>query len=433
MLGSGGIPDGAMGSLYHEKQVQLLCGVHALNTLLQGPYFTSEDLREIAAEFDQRERDLMKEAGVDSADFLRYMAEDSGNAAVDGNFSIQVLTKALEIWNVDCVPVTDTTHSEALINPHAEMAFLCNLDQHWFAVRKSKTASPTVHAEAAVCGDGGWWNFNSMLPAPQPIGETYLSAFLAQLRQENYSIFAVRGNLPGEFDRFGEGGTHGRWVTVEEAACANKESDKVKAAGRARNVASSMLAKLGAGGWGTIAVPPAAARAGGVEHVAAGGASGSAAADEDAELQAAIAASLGEGGVGGVNGGVSVGGGGEDDQVQRAIAASLASGGASAASVPPDPPAAEPPRAPVPDEPGPNEGIALAFRVQESGARLQRRFNSTDTIGGVEAWLFESGGIDFSQRVLTTAFPRKRLTDRGATLGECGVGDKMALSVESGR
>ena len=89
LLGSGGIPDGTMGSLYHEKQVQLLCGVHALNTLLQGPYFTSEDLREIAAEFDQRERDLMKEAGVDSADFMRYMAEDSGNAAVDGNFSIQ--------------------------------------------------------------------------------------------------------------------------------------------------------------------------------------------------------------------------------------------------------------------------------------------------------------------------------------------------------
>jgi ataxin-3 len=170
-----------------------------------------------------------------------------------------------------------------------------------------------------------------------------------------------------------------------------------------------------------------------VAHVPAGGASGSAAADEDAELQAAIAASLGEGGVGGVNGGVSVGGGGEDDQVQRAIAASLASGGAAAASVPPDPPAPELPRAPVPDEPGPNEGIALAFRVQESGARLQRRFNSTDTIGGVEAWLFASGGIDFSQRVLTTAFPRKRLTDRGATLGECGVGDKMALSVESGR
>ena len=194
-----------MGSLYHEKQVSLLCGVHALNTLLQGPYFTANDLRDIAAEFDQRERDLMKEAGVDSADFLRYMAEDSGNAAVDGNFSIQVLTKALDVWNVDCVPVTGTTHSEALVNPTNELAFLCNLDQHWFAVRKTRTASPTVHAEAAACGDGGWWNFNSMLPAPQPIGTTYLSAFLAQLREERYSIFAVRGNLPDEFGRFGEG------------------------------------------------------------------------------------------------------------------------------------------------------------------------------------------------------------------------------------
>ena len=285
-----------MGSLYHEKQVSLLCGVHALNTLLQGPYFTANDLRDIAAEFDQRERDLMKEAGVDSADFLRYMAEDSGNAAVDGNFSIQVLTKALDVWNVDCVPVTGTTHSEALVNPTNELAFLCNLDQHWFAVRKTRTASPTVHAEAAACGDGGWWNFNSMLPAPQPIGTTYLSAFLAQLREERYSIFAVRGNLPDEFGRFGEGGEHGRWVTVHEAAALNRESDRVKAAGRARNIASNMLAKLGAGGWGTIAVPASVAARGGVVGVTTGGGAANIR-DEDAELQAAIAASLGGGNV----------------------------------------------------------------------------------------------------------------------------------------
>ena len=63
-----------MGSLYHEKQVSLLCGVHALNSLLQGPYFGAQDLAAIAQEFDERERALMREAGVDSADFLRYMA-----------------------------------------------------------------------------------------------------------------------------------------------------------------------------------------------------------------------------------------------------------------------------------------------------------------------------------------------------------------------
>ena len=421
-----------MGSLYHEKQVSLLCGVHALNTLLQGPYFTANDLRDIAAEFDQRERDLMKEAGVDSADFLRYMAEDSGNAAVDGNFSIQVLTKALDVWNVNCVPVTGTTHSEALVNPTNELAFLCNLDQHWFTVRKTSTASPTVHAEAAVCGDGGWWNFNSMLPAPQPIGTTYLSAFLAQLREERYSIFAVRGNLPDEFGRFGEGGEHGRWVTVDEAAAANRESDRVKAAGRARNIASNMLAKLGAGGWGTIAVPAAVAERGGV----AGG--GTANADEDAELQAAIAASLGGGGVrGGVGGGVpsrvTTDGGGLDDdaEIARAIAASLEPPTRTSPSRPSEPEPVPTDWA-VPEEPGPNEGIALAFRVP-GGGRLQRGFRATDAVGGVEAWLAREAGVDFARHSLTVAFPRRRLTDRGATLGECGVGDKTALSVESGR
>ena len=421
-----------MGSLYHEKQVSLLCGVHALNTLLQGPYFTANDLRDIAAEFDLRERDLMKEAGVDSADFLRYMAEDSGNAAVDGNFSIQVLTKALDVWNVNCVPVTGTTHSEALVNPTNELAFLCNLDQHWFTVRKTSTASPTVHAEAAVCGDGGWWNFNSMLPAPQPIGTTYLSAFLAQLREERYSIFAVRGNLPDEFGRFGEGGEHGRWVTVDEAAAANRESDRVKAAGRARNIASNMLAKLGAGGWGTIAVPAAVAERGGV----AGG--GTANADEDAELQAAIAASLGGGGVrGGVGGGVpsrvTTDGGGLDDdaEIARAIAASLEPPTRTSPSRPSEPEPVPTDWA-VPEEPGPNEGIALAFRVP-GGGRLQRGFRATDAVGGVEAWLAREAGVDFARHSLTVAFPRRRLTDRGATLGECGVGDKTALSVESGR
>ena len=422
-----------MGSLYHEKQVSLLCGVHALNTLLQGPYFTANDLRDIAAEFDQRERDLMKEAGVDSADFLRYMAEDSGNAAVDGNFSIQVLTKALDVWNVNCVPVTGTTHSEALVNPTNELAFLCNLDQHWFTVRKTSTASPTVHAEAAVCGDGGWWNFNSMLPAPQPIGTTYLSAFLAQLREERYSIFAVRGNLPDEFGRFGEGGEHGRWVTVDEAAAANRESDRVKAAGRARNIASNMLAKLGAGGWGTIAVPASVAERAGASL---GGATSNA--DEDAELQAAIAASLGGGDVrGGVGGGVpsrvTTDGGGLDDdaEIARAIAASLEPPTRTSPSRPSEPEPVPTDWA-VPEEPGPNEGIALAFRVP-GGGRLQRGFRATDAVGGVEAWLAREAGVDFARHSLTVAFPRRRLTDRGATLGECGVGDKTALSVESGR
>jgi hypothetical protein len=35
--------------LYHEKQVAALCGVHCINTLLQGPYFNELDLAQVCA------------------------------------------------------------------------------------------------------------------------------------------------------------------------------------------------------------------------------------------------------------------------------------------------------------------------------------------------------------------------------------------------
>ena len=38
------------------------------------------------------ERAFMTEGGVDSADFLKFMGEDSGNVAESGLFSIQVAT-----------------------------------------------------------------------------------------------------------------------------------------------------------------------------------------------------------------------------------------------------------------------------------------------------------------------------------------------------
>ena len=130
--------------LYHEKQVSLLglralrceavcwffpiqqssplqvaslCGVHCLNTLLQGPTFSGMDLGQvrtttismsslsskgsrlvltgltldllqIAQDLDRQERAFMAEGGMESEDYLKYMAEDSGNVAADGNFSV---------------------------------------------------------------------------------------------------------------------------------------------------------------------------------------------------------------------------------------------------------------------------------------------------------------------------------------------------------
>ena len=47
--------------IYHEKQVSALCGVHALNNLLQGSYYGAGDLADVARALDARELALLTE------------------------------------------------------------------------------------------------------------------------------------------------------------------------------------------------------------------------------------------------------------------------------------------------------------------------------------------------------------------------------------
>jgi len=85
-------------TIYWEKQgMDMLCGVHCINSLLQGsrmfylgPFFDEVTLAHFALELDKKERELMMEQGM-TKDFLKYMGEDSGNVAMDGNYSVQVL------------------------------------------------------------------------------------------------------------------------------------------------------------------------------------------------------------------------------------------------------------------------------------------------------------------------------------------------------
>ena len=70
-------------------QEAALCGVHCLNTLLQGPMFTEWDLAKVAQDLDAMEHKLMASQGMHTSDFIKYAAEDSGNVASDGMFSIQ--------------------------------------------------------------------------------------------------------------------------------------------------------------------------------------------------------------------------------------------------------------------------------------------------------------------------------------------------------
>lgn len=44
--------------------------------------------------------------------------------------------------------------------------------------------------------DGDYWNFNSLYPAPEALSAFYLTAYLDSLKEQGYTIFVVRGDLP---------------------------------------------------------------------------------------------------------------------------------------------------------------------------------------------------------------------------------------------
>lgn len=170
-----------MEAIFHEKQEGALCAQHCLNSLLQGPYFNAVDLASIAKDLDEVERQRMAEGNVNGDDYLNFMQQPSSNMDDTGYFSIQVICKALEVWNLEMLPYNSPLAEEIRSNPCSQSAFICNQQNHWLSIRKI---------------GGQWFNLNSIKAYPQLISDTYLSLLLAQLQMEGYSIFIVVGILP---------------------------------------------------------------------------------------------------------------------------------------------------------------------------------------------------------------------------------------------
>ncbi|CAI5696605.1 ataxin-3 isoform X2 [Oreochromis niloticus] len=170
-----------MDSIFHEKQEGSLCAQHCLNNLLQGEYFTPVDLSSIAQQLDEEERMRMAEGGMASEEYRTFLQQPSGNMDDSGFFSIQVISNALRVWGLELILFNSREYQSLMINPINEKAFICNYKEHWFTIRKLGQQ---------------WFNLNSLLTGPELISDTYLALFLAQLQQEGYSIFVIRGNLP---------------------------------------------------------------------------------------------------------------------------------------------------------------------------------------------------------------------------------------------
>uniref|UniRef100_A0A8B9EBX1 ubiquitinyl hydrolase 1 n=1 Tax=Anser cygnoides TaxID=8845 RepID=A0A8B9EBX1_ANSCY len=157
-----------------------LCAQHCLNNLLQGEYFSPVELSSIAQQLDEEERMRMAEGGVSSEEYRTFL-QPSVNMDDSGFFSIQVISNALKVWGLELILFNSPEYQRLGIDPINEKSFICNYKEHWFTVRKLGKQ---------------WFNLNSLLMGPELISDTYLALFLAQLQQEGYSIFVVKGDLP---------------------------------------------------------------------------------------------------------------------------------------------------------------------------------------------------------------------------------------------
>jgi len=163
------------GFVYHETQVASLCGQHCLNNLLQGPYFTSASLSDIAIDLDNQERMLRSQ---DTAAFESVNVDDSGN------FSLSVLSEAIRrSHNVELQRVR--FGSRALANLSNANGFVCNLESHWFPIRPISNGKKTC-----------WFNLDSLKNEPTLVSDFYLSAYIAQLQENGHSVFQVMNALP---------------------------------------------------------------------------------------------------------------------------------------------------------------------------------------------------------------------------------------------
>ncbi|VDB95242.1 unnamed protein product [Peniophora sp. CBMAI 1063] len=230
--------------IHHEKQERgsMLCAQHALNALLQEPIFSVTDLAQIAKSLDDLEDTYNEDRGHDSVNM-----DDSGF------FSVQVLEKALDVWGLSLPRWAGEEMREYHDHPETQLGFILNHQQHWFALRRFGNLSPNPYEPAT---NSHWFNLNSYLPKPEWVGNAYLGALLAQAQQDGYSIFAVVQKDPNA-----------------PLALPKTDADRL-----AENVTPPNAANTPRNA--TTSIHPATDMPEGME-------------DEDYELQAAIAASMG--------------------------------------------------------------------------------------------------------------------------------------------
>lgn len=201
--------------IYWEKQTLALCGHHALNALLQGPFVTTGELQKIAETLDEEERKLL----TSEKDRRQFDATPSENVdATTGNYSLQVLDRALrERFKKEGLKLVPVFKRSELNEAAKNKAFLINARQHWYAMRDIR---------------GQWWNLNSQLAAPAKVNGEIIW-YLENMIQSGMHVFAVEGALPQAHEIFGQkDGEYGNWIAESECEETNEMTAKAEREGK---------------------------------------------------------------------------------------------------------------------------------------------------------------------------------------------------------
>mmetsp|Transcript_111427 Transcript_111427/g.240067 ORF Transcript_111427/g.240067 Transcript_111427/m.240067 type:complete len:219 (+) Transcript_111427:89-745(+) len=178
-------PDDGAEYIYHERQRDSLCGMHAVNNLLQRRAVTPRQLRRIARRLDEAERRLMERRR--RRKLLRAVtcgqaglgAEEPGNCGRGGDFSFQVLEAALLEHGVLLLPLRGSGAMEA-------WGCIVWCADHWVAYRRVQVSEESI-----------WLDFNSTLRRPRALSPSQVKRLEAGLSPAKGGVvFAAVGDPP---------------------------------------------------------------------------------------------------------------------------------------------------------------------------------------------------------------------------------------------
>jgi len=158
------------GGIYHEKQVPNLCGMHAVNNLLQSAVFTRSELDRVGQQLDQQERSM----GM-------TFNPGEGNYRGDGFYNVTVLQKALQSKGFQMDPIVCGDWKKDAVKHAGEVGFIFNKDEHWFCYRR-------FHEE--------WFLLNSTQHRPVHFLGRELGSAVNFAVGDGWGVYSVRGNFP---------------------------------------------------------------------------------------------------------------------------------------------------------------------------------------------------------------------------------------------